>query len=47
MNKVLTVMVLGVTYGVSYIVGITLGEKLIEKIEIQKTKDAKIIKIKS
>lgn len=47
MNRVLSVIVLGIISGVSCTVGMRLGEKILDKVEVQKTKDAKIIKIKA
>lgn len=47
MNRLISVFVLGIVSGVSCTIGMKLGEKLLDKVELQKTKDAKIIKIKA
>ena len=47
MNRVFSVIVLGIISGVSCTIGMKLGEKLLDKVEVQKTKDAKVIKIKA
>ncbi len=47
MNKVLSVVATGILTGISCTIGMKIAQNLLEKIELTKTKDAKIIKIRS
>ena len=47
MNRILNVMITGLLTGITCTIGMKIGQDILDKIEVNKTKDAKIIKIKS
>lgn len=47
MNKVLNVITTGILTGISCTIGMKIAQNLLDKIKLTKTKDAKVIKIKS
>lgn len=47
MNRVLSVIATGILTGISCTIGMKIAQNLLDKIELSKTKNAKIIKIRS
>lgn len=47
MNRLLGVIAFGILSGISCTIGMKLGEKLLDKVEVHKTRDGKIIKLKA
>lgn len=47
MNKLVGILVSGILTGIACSIGMKIGQDIIDKVEVTKTKDAKVIKIKA
>ena len=47
MNRILNVIITGLLTGITCTIGMKIGQDIIDRVEVTKTKDAKIIKFKA
>ncbi len=47
MNRVIGILVSGILTGIACSIGMKIGQDIIDRVEVTKTKDAKIIKFKA